>query len=198
MTLVHNGHNDIADSAQPKEEFGEGLAEHNGISDFGAEVIRRMNELGIMVDISHASKAAALEAMELSVAPVIASHSSVRALTDHVRNLDDETLLKLRDDGGVVQVVAYPAYIGDEDPKTVSDLVDHIDYVVDLIGVEYVGISSDFGGGGGIEGWNDATETPNITAELVRRGYSADEIALIWSGNLLRVWREVERVAAEM
>jgi membrane dipeptidase len=198
MTLVHNGHNDIADSAQPKEEFGEGLAEHNGISDFGAEVIRRMNELGIMVDISHASKAAALEAMELSVAPVIASHSSVRALTDHVRNLDDETLFKLRDDGGVVQVVAYPAYIGDEDPKTVSDLVDHIDYVVDLIGIEYVGISSDFGGGGGIEGWNDATETPNITAELVRRGYNADEIALIWSGNLLRVWREVERVAAEM
>jgi membrane dipeptidase len=197
MTLVHNGHNDIADSAQPKEEFNAALAEHNGVSDFGAAVIRRMNELGIMVDISHASKAAALEAMDLSAAPVIASHSSVRALTDHVRNLDDETLMRLRDDGGVVQIVAYPDYIGSGEPKTVSDLVDHIDYVVDLIGVEYVGISSDFGGGGGIEGWNDATETPNITAELVSRGYSEEEIALIWSGNLLRVWRETERVAAE-
>ena len=154
-----------------------------------------MNELGIMVDISHASKSAALEAMELSEAPVIASHSSVRALTEHVRNLDDETLLKLRDDGGVVQIVAYSAYIGTDEPKTVGDLVDHIDYAVDLIGVEHVGISSDFGGGGGIEGWNDATETPNITAELVRRGYSADEIDLLWSGNIIRVWREAERVA---
>ena len=195
MTLVHNGHNDIADSAQPNERFGDGDSEHAGISDFGAEVIRRMNELGIMVDISHASKAAALEAMEFSEAPVIASHSSVRALTEHVRNLDDETLLKLRDDGGVVQIVAYSAYIGTDEPKTVGDLVDHIDYAVDLIGVEHVGISSDFGGGGGIEGWNDATETPNITAELVRRGYSADEIDLLWSGNIIRVWREAERVA---
>jgi membrane dipeptidase len=198
MTLVHNGHNDIADSAQPNAEFGDGPTEHDGISDFGAGVIRRMNELGIMVDISHASKASALEAMELSVAPVIASHSSVRALTDHVRNLDDETLQRLRDDGGVVQIVAYPAYIGDEEPKTVSDLVDHIDYAVDLIGIEHVGISSDFGGGGGIEGWNDATETPNVTVELARRGYSADEIDMLWSGNLLRVWREVERVAADL
>jgi membrane dipeptidase len=198
MTLVHNGHNDIADSAQPDEDLGDGPTEHDGVSDFGARVIRRMNELGIMVDISHASKATALEAMELSAAPVIASHSSVRALTDHVRNLDDETLLKLRDNGGVVQIVAYPAYIGSEEPKTVSDLVDHIDYAVNLIGIEHVGISSDFGGGGGIEGWNDASETPNVTAELVRRGYSADEIGMLWSGNILRVWREVERVAAQL
>ena len=196
LTLVHNGHNDIADSAQPNEEFGDGATEHGGISEFGEAVIRRMNELGIMVDISHASKAAALEAMDLSAAPVIASHSSVRALTDHVRNLDDETLLRLRDDGGVVQIVAYPAYIGAEEPKTVGDLVDHIDYAVELIGIEHVGISSDFGGGGGIEGWNDATETPNVTAELVRRGYSQEEINLLWSGNLIRVWREAERVAA--
>ena len=196
MTLVHNGHNDIADSAQPNTELGDTQTEHGGVSEFGAEVIRRMNELGIMVDISHASKAVALEAMELSAAPVIASHSSVRALTDHVRNLDDETLLALAEDGGVVQVVAYPGYIGSEEPKTVGDLVDHIDYAVDLIGIEHVGISSDFGGGGGIEGWNDATETPNVTAELVRRGYTASDIERLWSGNLLRVWREAERVAA--
>lgn len=198
MTLVHNGHNDIADSAQPREEFGDRPSEHNGISDYGASVIQRMNALGIMVDISHASKAASLEAMELSEAPVIASHSSIHALTDHVRNLDDETLLKLRDDNGVVQIVAFESYIGDEDSSTVSDLVDHIDYAVELIGIEHVGLSSDFGGGGGIEGWNDATETPNVTAELVRRGYSAKEIDLLWSGNLLRVWREAERVAASL
>lgn len=197
MTLVHNGHNDIADSAQPNQDFGDGATEHGGVSDFGARVIERMNDLGIMVDISHASKAAALEAMELSAAPVIASHSSVRALTDHVRNMDDESLIRLRDNGGVIQIVAYPAYIGGDEPKTVSDLVDHIDYVVDLIGIDHVGISSDFGGGGGIEGWNDATETPNVTAELVRRGYSAEEINLLWAGNLIRVWNEVERVAAQ-
>jgi membrane dipeptidase len=198
MTLVHNGHNDIADSAQPNAEFGDAQAEHTGLSEFGGQVIRRMNELGIMVDISHASKTVALQAMELSAAPVIASHSSVRALTDHVRNLDDETLLMLRDNGGVVQIVAYPGYIGSEEPKAVADLVDHIDYAVSLIGIEHVGISSDFGGGGGIEGWNDATETPNVTAELVRRGYGARDIERLWSGNLLRVWRETERVAGEL
>ena len=196
MTLVHNGHNDIADSAQPREQFGDtGPSEHDGVSDFGARVIRRMNELGIMVDISHGSKATALDAMELSTAPVIASHSSIRAVTDHPRNLDDETLLRLADNGGVVQIVAFESYIGDETSHTVQDFVDHIDYAVNLIGIEHVGISSDFGGGGGIEGWNDATETPNVTAELIARGYSAEEIKLIWSGNLLRVWREVERVA---
>jgi membrane dipeptidase len=198
LTLVHNGHNDIADSAQPSEEFGDVPAEHDGVSAFGAEVIRRMNELGIMVDISHGSKATALDAMELSIAPVIASHSSVRGVTDHVRNLDDETLLRLADDGGVVQIVALDAFISDDSTATIGDFVDHIDYAVDLIGIEHVGISSDFGGGGGIEGWNDATETPAVTAELVARGYSAGEIELLWSGNLLRVWRETERVAARL
>ena len=196
MTLVHNGHNDIADSAQPNQELGDGPSEHGGVSDFGAAVIRRMNELGIMVDVSHASKAAALEAMELSAAPVIASHSSVRALTDHVRNLDDETLLALAADGGVVQVVAFENYVRRETAATVKELVDHIDHAVLLIGIEHVGISSDFGGGGGIEGWNDAAETPRVTAELVARGYSSRDIELLWSGNLLRVWREVESVAA--
>jgi membrane dipeptidase len=198
MTLVHNGHNDIADSAQPNQELGDGPSEHGGVSDFGATVIRRMNELGIMVDISHASKAAALEAMELSIAPVIASHSSVRALTDHVRNLDDETLLRLKADGGVVQIVAFETYVRIGEVSTVSELVDHIDHAVHLIGIEHVGISSDFGGGGGIQGWNDAMETPAVTAELVARGYSAREIGQLWSGNLLRVWRETERVAAEL
>jgi membrane dipeptidase len=243
MSLVHNGHNDIADSASPRPQLGDSPAEHDGVSPFGAAVIRRMNELGLMVDISHASKQSALEAIELSEAPVIASHSSVRALGDHVRNLDDETLLRLRDNGGVVQIVAFDTYVsvrppeytaamdalrqrlgveGQIDPSAiepsmraefvsaiteintrwppsnVEDFVDHIDYAVNLIGVDHVGISSDFGGGGGILGWTNAGETPNVTAELVRRGYDPEDIEKIWSGNLLRVWREVESVAARL
>ncbi len=244
MTLVHNGHNAIADSASPSERLGDEPVEHNGVSDFGAAVIRRMNELGIMVDISHASKQTALDAIALSQAPVIASHSSVRALGDHVRNLDDETLLALRANGGVVQIVAFDIYLNvrppeffdarrelaqrlglnggrvDPDdldaatraaylsgvadidaqwqPSNVTAFVDHIDHAVELIGIDHVGISSDFGGGGGILGWSDATETPNVTTELVRRGYTATEIDKIWSGNLLRVWREVETVAERL
>lgn len=240
VTLVHNGHNDLADSAQPRPAFGDGPTEHDGVSELGAEAIRRMNELGIMVDVSHASKQSALDAIALSAAPVIASHSAVRAVADHVRNMDDETLEALRDNGGVIQVVAFDSYVRAQPPErqqamnelserlglenpvdpdeleesvrieylrgvrdinaqwppsTVQDFVDHIDYAVKLIGIDHVGISSDFGGGGGIIGWSDATETPNVTAELVRRGYSEEDIDKIWSGNLLRVWREVERVA---
>ena len=198
MTLVHNGHNDIADSAQPQEELDDG-PEHGGVSEFGAAVIERMNDLGMMVDISHASKESALEAIALSRAPVIASHSSVAALTNHIRNMDDETLLALRDNGGVVQIVAFPSYLGDpqsRDDADVSTLVDHIDYAVDLIGIDHVGISSDFGGGGGIAGWNGAGETENVTNELIARGYTEEEIGKIWSGNLLRVWRDVEQAAA--
>jgi len=243
VTLVHNGHNDLADSAQPRAQLGDVAAEHGGISELGARAIRRMNELGIMVDISHASKQTALEATQLSAAPVIASHSSVRAVANHARNLDDETLLALRDNGGVVQIVAFEDYVKTEPPEraaamraleaslgleppvdpaalpeeqrfaflrgvrdinaqwppaNVQDLVDHIDYAVELIGIDHVGISSDFGGGGGIIGWTDARETPNVTYELVARGYPEEEIRKVWSGNLLRVWREAERIAAEL
>ncbi len=243
LGLVHNGHNDLADSATPRPGFGDAATEHDGVSELGAAAIRRMNALGIMVDISHASKQTALDAMAISQAPIIASHSSVRALGDHVRNLDDETLLRLRDNGGVVQIVAFDIYInvrppaffearsalrerlglrGFVDPAQlddatrgayerglaeldarwkpadVADFVDHIDYVVELIGIDHVGIASDFGGGGGISGWADATETPNVTAELLARGYSAEDVAKIWSGNLLRVWREVEAVATRL
>ena len=240
MTLVHNGHNAIADSALPSEELGDPESEHDGVSAFGEQVIARMNDLGMMVDISHASKATALDAIRLSRAPVIASHSAVRALADHPRNLDDETLLALRDGGGVVQIVAFDAYLKHDPeaaaqhaalrerfgvftaqdvvalpeperfeflrtlqaiqqrwpPSTVADLVDHIDYAVRLIGIDHVGISSDFGGGGGVIGWTSAAETAAVTAELEARGYTRDEIAKLWGGNLLRVWRDVERIAA--
>jgi len=202
-----------------------------------------MNRLGIMVDVSHGSKHTALDAMRLSRAPVIASHSGVAGVLPHPRNMDDETLLALRDDGGVIQVVAYDEYLKARPEEevaalrelrasvgltsrggfdgltpeqrarydeglsaiherwpaaTVRDLVDHIDYAVRLIGIDHVGISSDFGGGGGIVGWSDASETRNVTAELEARGYSRADIAKLWSGNLLRVWREVERVSADL
>ncbi len=241
ITLAHGGHNDIADSATPRQQFGDGVAEHDGISAFGEQVIAEMNRLGILVDVSHNSKAAALDAMRLSAAPVIASHSSMLALADHPRNMDDETLLALREDGGVVQAVAlgafvkvqppeqnaardalwaelgissnadirkltpeqlqrYEAGMSDIDsqwpPANVEDFVDHIDHAVGLIGIDHVGIASDFDGGGGVDGWRDASETGNVTLELVRRGYSEEDIAKLWGGNFLRVWREAEAVAA--
>ena len=241
--LVHNGHNDIADSANPRPNLGDAPAEHDGISAFGAEVIAEANRLGMMIDVSHASKAAMLDTVRLSRAPIIASHSSVRALADTPRNLDDEQLLALRDNGGVMQTVALGAFVssaaaargdairalradvglprfGPADPTGLDDaaraeydrriaeidgrwpaadvatFVDHIDYAVELIGLDHVGISSDFDGGGGVEGWNHAGETFNVTLELVRRGYTEAEVAQLWGGNLLRVLREVERVAA--
>jgi membrane dipeptidase len=157
-----------------------------------------MNRLGIMVDVSHASKRSTLDAIALSAAPVIASHSSVRALVDHPRNLDEETLQALAASGGVVQIVAYEAYVASEPPADVADLVDHVDHAVALVGIDHVGLSSDFGGGGGVAGWADAAETANVTQELLSRGYDAAAIDQLWSGNLLRVWREAERVAAEL
>ena len=239
--LAHNGHNDIADSANPRPALGDAPSEHGGVSAFGETVISELNRLGIMIDVSHVSRAAMIDAVRLSQAPVIASHSSTRALADHPRNLDDEQLLALRDNGGVIQTVALGAFVsksaatrqdairslrlesglaprGDQrqldateqaaysrrlaeidnqfPPATVATFVDHIDHAVQLIGIDHVGISSDFDGGGGVIGWNDASETPNVTLELVRRGYSEEEIGKLWGGNLLRVLREVEQIAA--
>ena len=241
ITLAHGGHNDIADSSTPRENLGDAESEHDGVSAFGEEVIAEMNRLGIMVDVSHISKAAMLDAVQLSKAPAIASHSSTRALADVARNMDDEQLRALAENGGVMQTVALGSYVKnppekraamdellaelgissmgglselsdekraelmakraelDEEwpPATVGDFVDHIDHAVEIMGVDHVGISSDFDGGGGIEGWNDASETFGVTLELVRRGYTEEQIAQFWSGNLLRVWRDVERVAQE-
>jgi membrane dipeptidase len=244
--LVHNGHNDIADSAQPQEKkFGdksnEEGGEHGGLSDFGREVIARCNDLGLMVDVSHASKAASLQAIEASRVPVIASHSSVFALHPHARNMSDEEMKALAAKGGVIQIVAFDEYLKALDPEKkkargelakslgftsldaifeadeatkqkffdglaeldakypradVSLFVDHIDYAVKLIGVDHVGISSDFQGGGGIAGWADASETFNVTKELVRRGYAEEDIAKIWGGNLMRVMDEAAAGAA--
>lgn len=206
ITLAHNGHNQIADSAQPREDEPAEL--HGGLSEFGREVVAEMNRLGIMVDVSHISKNAMLQAAAMSAAPVMASHSSCRRMCDVPRNMDDEQLRALGENGGVIQIVAVGDFlkhrpVGDAeaglaDAASVADLVDHIDYAVNLIGIDHVGISSDFDGGGGIVGWNDATETPNVTRELVERGYSEVDIAKLWGGNLLRVWRQVETIASEL
>jgi len=198
MTLVHNGHNDIGDSAQPRPQFGDSDEEHGGLSAFGREVVQELNRLGILVDISHVSRLTMLDATRLSKAPVIASHSSVTALADHPRNMNDEQLLALRDNGGVVQIVAFNPYVREGGDATLSQFIDHVDYAVNLIGIDHVGLSSDFGGGGGITGWNGADETFNITLELVRRGYSEENIAKLWSGNVLRILEEAENVAAAM
>lgn len=252
ITLSHNGHNDICDSANPAD--GEPEAEHNGVSEFGKQVIAEMNRIGIMVDVSHISKKSALDAIRLSKAPVIASHSGAAAMNKNPRNLDDEALLALKKNGGVVQCVALGSFVKTQPvplerqqalvalrkefglpdgrggmggmrramqalseeqrsafreqmraidqkypmaPVTVGDFVDHIDHAVKLIGIDHVGISSDFDGGGGVQGWNNAGETFNVTLELVRRGYTEEEIAKLWGLNLLRVWKSVERVAAQ-
>lgn len=259
MSLAHNGHSQLSDSNTGERDS---VWLHNGLSDLGREVIAEMNKWGIMIDLSHPSKVANMEMMRLSKAPVIASHSSARALNDVSRNLDDEQLMLLKENGGVIQTVAFKSYINSDKnranrekssevlnaiaeeqgfkilsrretraldaeareayfkeyrvlrdgaaekiekevnavapPVDVADFVDHIDYLVEKIGLEHVGISSDFDGGGGVFGWNDAAETFNVTLELVKRGYTEEQIDLMWSGNLLRVLDEVQAVAKEI
>lgn len=277
MSLAHNGNSQLADSNTGEAS---GYLHNNGLSPLGREVIAEMNRLGMMVDLSHPSKGANLEAIRLSQAPVIASHSSVRALANHSRNMDDDQLLALKKNGGVIQIVGFASYLkvdskeraaalaalrndfgfgggrtggptfrrptgpracAVEEPRpatapaaprrssaflsmlppdrraeyekrtaeidakyppapraNVKDMVDHIDYAVKLIGIDHVGISSDFDGGGGIDGWDSAAEAFNVTLELVRRGYTEEQIGKLWSGNLLRVWADVEKVAQKL
>jgi membrane dipeptidase len=312
MSLAHNGNSQLADSNSTEAANG-GI--HGGLSPLGKQVIAEMNKWGMMVDISHPSKQANMQAIALSKAPVIASHSAARALANHSRNMDDELLLALKKNGGVMQTVAFATYVKVDDngparqaavaalgqefglaaagagrgaggggaargggagagappagrqgggapganqpaacpvedgapagtapqagraggggrgggnaaalaalpedrraeytrrlselnakypvPEraTVADFVNHIDYAVKLIGIDHVGISSDFDGGGGVTGWNSASETFNVTLELVKRGYTEEQIGKLWSGNLLRVWAEVEKVAKQI
>ena len=248
LSLAHNGHSQLSDSNTGERD---GVWKWNGLSPLGEQAIAELNKWGVMIDISHPSKASMMRTLALTKAPIIASHSAVRALCDHSRNLDDEQLLALKKNGGVVQLVAFNAYVKKAPPDspervqaiaalrqefglsatggggqgglaqldstkraeymrrmqqvntqfpappraTVRDFVDHIDYAVKLIGIDHVGISSDFDGGGGVDGWSDASETFNVTLELVRRGYTEEQIGKIWSGNLLRVLGEVQKVA---
>jgi membrane dipeptidase len=259
ISLAHNGHSQLADS-NTGERDNKWL--HNGLSDLGRRVVAEANKWGIILDLSHPSKAANLEVLRLTKAPVIASHSSARALADHSRNLDDEQLEAIKRNGGVVHAVALRAYVNVQKAATraqktnelvrelaakegftvlapadvqklsqeeratyqarirefrqrvnpiineqlratapdvnVKDFVDHIDYLVKKMGIDHVGIASDFDGGGGVEGWDNAAETFNITLELVRRGYTKKQIEKIWSGNLLRVLDQAQRVAKRL
>ena len=197
VSLSHNGHSQFTDSNTG--EF-DGTALHNGLSDLGKEVVELLNYYGIMIDISHPSKEGIRQMVELSKAPIIASHSSARALRDHPRNLDDEQLNWIKENGGVIQTTALGFFLTDREdpPANMDDFMDHIDYMVEKIGIDHVGISSDFDGGGGIVGWDDASETMNVTSALRERGYSESEIAKLWGGNLLRVLDEVQEIAAKL
>lgn len=233
ITLSHSRNNDICDSST--DDLG---PEHNGLSVFGEQVVQEMNRLGMMVDVSHISDQAFYDVIELSNAPVIASHSSCRALCESPRNLDDDMLLALKDNGGVIQICILSNYLKQPEPNpvldekmkelrekyndfeglseeefeqarkeyyqvrnkyrklaTVKDAVDHIDHVVQLIGIDHVGIGSDFDGGGGIEDVRDVSQMKNITRELIRRGYSRAEISKIWGGNIMRVLRKNEELS---
>jgi microsomal dipeptidase-like Zn-dependent dipeptidase len=186
LTLCHNGDNDLCDSAVNSS------LEHNGLSAFGGEVVREMNRVGMMVDISHVSVKTAFDVLRISSAPVIASHSSAQALCRHSRNIPDALLQAIAANGGVVQVCIYPPFLRDEGLATVADVVRHIEHIISVAGIDHVGIASDFDGGGGIHGLASAADLPKITAELLRRQYSETEIAKIWGGNLMRV---MDRVA---
>ncbi len=257
ISLSHNGHNQFCDSHTGEED---GYWLQNGLSKLGEDAVKEMNRVGIMIDVSHLSRETMLQIIALSKAPIIASHSSARALCGHSRNLDDEQLQLMKKNGGVVQAVAFSAYLNTEKHEAraaymkqlylqiagslgidwyeksqvssltkeqqegymdnylkvvelakvqaaqdlsappavdVSDFVSHIDYMVDLIGIDHVGISSDFDGGGGILGWSDASETFKVTLELVKRGYTQKEITKLWGGNFLRVLDQVQTIAVQ-
>jgi membrane dipeptidase len=202
LTLTHDGHNDLADSARPKPALGDEAAEHGGLSALGRDAVGALNRLGMMVDVSHVSKAGMMQAAELSRSPVVATHTACRALRDHPRNLDDEQLDALRRVGGLVQVTAVSAFLRSPPAGSnavaeadVEDMADHVDHAVRRIGVEHVGLSSDFDGGGGVRGWENAAETDGLTAALRGRGYGSREVGMLWSGNFLRVMRAAESAA---
>lgn len=238
LGLVHSSHNQICASSTDRRD-----PEDRGLSDFGRDVVRECNRLGMMIDLSHASDRTFTDVLEISRSPVIASHSSVRALCDSRRNLDDDQLRALAENGGVIQICFLSSYliqpaphpereaalkgltekygnlrdIRDEELRkaaraeydavlarfpleraTVRDAVDHIDYVIRLVGDDHVGIGTDFDGGGGIIGCEDASEMMNVTMEMLRRGYSEERIEKIWSGNIMRVFREVIAAGEEI
>lgn len=180
MTLCHNGDNDICDSAK-------GKAEHGGLSPFGVEVVREMNRLGMMVDLSHASEKSFYDAMEVSDKPIVCSHSSAKALCNHPRNLTDDQMRALARSGGVAQVTMYHGFLRSVGEATILDAVEHLNHMVSVMGIEHVGIGTDFDGDGGVPGMASASEVINFTRRLLRERYTEEQIRLIWGGNFLRV-----------
>lgn len=185
MTLCHNGDNDLCDSAK-------GNAEHGGLSELGRAAIREMNRVGMMVDLSHAAETSFFQAIETSCMPIVCSHSSARALCDHPRNLTDDQLCALAASGGVVQTCLYDGFLRKEGGSTVDDAVRHIVHMVNIAGIDHVGIGTDFDGDGGIIGCADASEVINLTRRLVSEGFSETDIEKLWGGNFLRVMRKVQ------
>lgn len=181
MTLCHNGDNDICDSHK-------GNNEHNGLSALGREVVARMNKVGMMVDLSHASEKSFWDAIECSTKPIICSHSSSRELCDHTRNLTDDQMRALAKSGGVAQACLYSGFLKKDGNATVDDAVRHIMHMIDVMGVNHVGIGSDFDGGGGIPGLEDASWFISLTERLMAEGMSDDDLSLVWGRNFLRVW----------
>ena len=191
MTLCHNGDNDICDSARRSS------CEHHGVSLFGADVIAEMNRVGMMVDLSHASEKSFYDAVGISRLPVVCSHASSRALCDHPRNLTDEQLRTLARTGGVAQVTLYHGFLRLEGEATIVDAVDHLCHMIDVAGIDHVGIGTDFDGDGGIRGCASASELLNFTRHLLLRRFSEADLELIWGGNFLRVMRQVQQAASD-
>ena len=189
MTLCHNGDNDLCDSAK-------GNNEHGGLSDFGREVVKEMNRVGMMVDLSHASERSFYDALECSTTPIVCSHSSCRALCDHPRNLTDEQMKALAHRGGVMQVTFYSGFLRSDRPATVMDAIEHINHAVNVMGIDHVGIGTDFDGDGGIAGCASASELINLTRRLMGERYTEEEIAKLWGGNFLRVMRQVQQAGS--
>ena len=187
MTLCHNGDNDICDSAR-------GNHTHNGISSFGKQVVREMNRLGILVDLSHAGEKSFYDALELSSQPIVCSHSSCRALCDHPRNLTDDQMRALAAKGGVMQITMYNGFLVKDGEATVLDALRHLAHAIEVMGIDHVGIGTDFDGDGGVRGMANSSELLNFTRLLLARGYSEQDIEKIWGGNFLRVMTQVQSV----
>lgn len=185
MTLCHNGDNDICDSAR-------GNGEHGGLSDFGREVVKEMNRVGMMVDLSHAAESSFWDALKLSKTPIVCSHSSCRALCDHPRNLTDEQMRALAEAGGVMQITFYSGFLRTDGQASIEDAVRHINHAVEVMGIEHVGIGTDFDGDGGVPGLANASELINLTRMLRQVGYSSTHLRMLWGENFLRVMRQAQ------
>lgn len=183
MTLCHNGDNDLCDSAR-------GNGEHGGLSPLGVQAVQEMNRQGMMVDLSHASEKSFYDALEVSKVPIVCSHSSSRALCDHPRNLTDEQLRALAARGGVAQVTLYSGFLRQDSPATICDAIGHLEHMIQVMGIDHVGIGTDFDGDGGIIGCASASELINFTRQLLKKRYNEEDIRCIWGGNFLRVMKE--------
>lgn len=193
MTLCHNGDNDVCQSHRSKK--GDLLVNTKaGVTDFGADVIREMNRVGMMVDLSHASEASFYDAMQISSKPIVCSHSSCRALCDHTRNLTDEQMKALAQSGGVAQITFYNGFLRADDKASIVDAIEHLNHAVSIMGVEHVGIGTDFDGDGGVPGLASASELINFTRRLLRERYSEEQIQMIWGGNFLRLMKEIQSI----